>query len=101
MAISLNTDLGRDLAAFSTCILSGTSTRAPILNNGLLESSSITQYNSGVNERLAVTVAIDVGTSINQNDIVTITGASGDAEKYNGRHKVVSYTTTLITLDTL
>jgi len=101
MAITVDTDLGRDLAAFSTCVLTGTSTRAPILSTGLLESSLITQYSSGANGKLAITTNIGSGSSINQNDIITITGASGDAEKYNGRHKVVSYTTTSITLNTL
>ena len=101
MAIKITTGLAADIAAFAPCIIYGTSTRAPILSTGVLESAAITLYGSGSGGRLAMSVAVGSGTSIEAGDTVVITGATGDRERYNGRHKVYTVTSTTLTVETL
>ena len=101
MAITITTGLAADIAAFAPCIIYGSSTRAPILSTGVLESAAITLYGSGSGGRLAMSVAVGSGTSIEAGDTVVITGATGNRERYNGRHKVYTVTSTTLTVETL
>lgn len=100
MAITITNALASDLPAYAPCIVSGTSTRAPISSSGNLESFSISNYNAQ-SGRLAVTITIGAEALISIGDIVTISGATGDAEIYNGRHKVYSFTSSLLITETL
>ena len=101
MALTVTTGLASDVAAFAPCIIAGASDYAPVISTGVLESAAITAYNSGSGGRLAISVAIGTGTSIKALDTIVITGATGDREQYNGRHKVYSNTATSVTVETL
>jgi len=101
MAITITTGLASDVAAFAPCVIYGSSTRAPILSTGVLESAAITAYGSGSGGRLAMSVAVGSGTSIEAGDTVIITGAEGVHEQYNGRHKVYTVTATTLTVEAL
>lgn len=97
--ITLTTQLGAHVAAYAPCLLAGTSSRDNVRENGTLIQLNVTGYQSN-GGRLAVTVASSA-TDFEVDDSVMITGATGDLARYNGRHRVYSVASGIITTYTL
>ena len=101
MSLILTKNLDSDLAAFSACILEGTSTRAPVSpSTELLTEFEISNY-ADYSGNLRVYGTVGLSTSIRQSDTVIISGATGDMSIYNGIHKVLFYDFESVTLTTL
>lgn len=81
MSIVTTKALEGDQAAYAPCILTGTSSRDPQGCN-----VAITGYGNS-SGRFAITHDAGV-TPFENNDTITIKGATGDLAKYNGRHRV-------------
>jgi len=103
MAITITTTLESDLPAFAPCVVSGTCSRAPITSSGELVTYSITAY-SNQSGSLAILVPIgpiNASTVIKEGDTIVISGATGNAEVFNGRHKIYTITTDTVVTETV
>ncbi len=100
MSISITEGISGDVPAFKPCLIKGTSTRSSVNSAGQLDKGFITTYvNSG--GTLAVIAALNVGNIIASGDVITISGADGDMQRYNGRHKVTGISGSTVYLSTL
>jgi hypothetical protein len=100
MAIVTTKGLEGDQAAYAPCILSGTASRDNFTSGGVLIENAITVWGSGTGGRLTIQFASG-GANYDNDDTVTISGATGDLAKYNGRHEVYTLSATTLTMTTL
>jgi hypothetical protein len=95
MAIVTTKGLEGDQAAYAPCILSGTASRDNFTSGGVLIENAITAYGESVEGNLSIGFASG-GANYDNNDTITISGATGDLAKYNGRHEILSFTSVSI-----
>jgi hypothetical protein len=100
MAIITTKGLEGDQAAYAPCILAGTASRDNFTSGGVLIENAITVWGSGTGGRLTIQFASG-GANYDNDDTVTISGATGDLAKYNGRHEVYTLSSTTLTMTTL
>jgi hypothetical protein len=95
MAIVITTAVEGDQAAYAPCILAGTASRDNFTSGGVLIENDITAYGESVEGNLSIGFASG-GANYDNNDTITISGATGDLAKYNGRHEILSFTSVSI-----
>jgi len=85
MAITITQDLAANVAAFAPVILKGTTDRWPFDDEGRRQFNQIISLSEN-NGKLSIEIIANGNFS--DGDTILISGATGDFEKYNGRHDV-------------